>query len=86
MVDRSRIAGRLFVQNGVQRGAGVLHVEIDLAGLHGFVNQQRAAEIGFALHVDAGARFNVLGEQFGQDDLFGEKFGTDYDLRFRRAA
>ena len=48
------------------------------------MDQQRAAEIGFAFHVDAGARFDVLGEEFGEDDLFGEKFGADYDLIFRR--
>jgi hypothetical protein len=36
-----------------------------------------AAEIGFAFDVDASARFDVLGEQLGEDDLFGEKFGAD---------
>ena len=82
LVDGGGIAGGRFVQDSVEGRAGVLHVKIDLAGLHGFVDQQSAAEIGFALHVNAGARFDVLGEEFGENDLFGEKFGADYDLDF----
>jgi hypothetical protein len=41
------------------------------------VDEERAAEIGFAHDVNAGARFDVLGEKFGEDDLLGEKFGTN---------
>jgi hypothetical protein len=79
------IAGRPFVKYGIECGAGVLDVKIDLARLHGFVNEQSAAKICFALHVDAGAAFYVLREQLGENDLFSEKFGADYDLRSWRA-
>jgi len=53
-----------------------------LAGLHGFVYEEGTAEIGFALDVDAGASFDVLGEKLGEDDLFGEKLRADDDARF----
>jgi hypothetical protein len=38
------------------------------------VDEERAAEIGFTDDGDAGAGFDVLGEEFGEDDLLGEKF------------
>jgi len=52
--------------------------------LHGFVDQQSAAKICFALHVNAGAGFDVLREQLCENNLFCEKFGADYDLRLWR--
>jgi hypothetical protein len=55
-----------------------------LARLHGFVNQQSTAKICFALHVNAGAGLEVLREQFSKHNLFREKLGADYDLRFWR--
>jgi hypothetical protein len=36
--------------------------------------------------VNAGAGFDVLREEFGEDDLLGEEFGTDSDVGLRRAA
>ena len=77
LVDGDGIAGGRFVEDGGEGGAGVFDVEIDVAGEQSFVDEESAAEIGFALDVDAGARFDVLGEEFGEDDLFGEKFGAD---------
>ena len=85
LVDIGGIAGSSFIQHGGQRGAGVLHVEIEIARLKGFLAQERAAKIGFALDVDTGASFDVLGEEFGEDDLLGEEFGADGDLGFRGA-
>ncbi len=85
LVHRGGIAGRTFVKNSIERGAGVLDVKVDLARLHGFVDQQSAAKICFALHVNARARFDVLREQLGENNLFREEFGADYDLRFWRA-
>ena len=38
------------------------------------MDQEGAAEIGFALDVDGGAGFDVLGEELGEDDLLGEEF------------
>ena len=50
------------------------------------MDEERAAEIGFALNVDASAGFNVLGEEFGEDDLLGKKFRANGDVRLRGLA
>jgi hypothetical protein len=41
------------------------------------VNEKCAAEICLAFDMDTRARFNVLRQEFGKNDLFGEKFGAD---------
>ena len=69
-----------FVEDGGECGAGVFDVEIEIAGEERFLAEERAAEIGFAFDVDAGAGFDVLGEEFGENDLLGEKFGADGDV------
>src|SRR5437879_13895319 len=72
------------MQDGREGGAGIFDVEVELAGLEGFVDQQRAAEVGFAFDGDAGAGFDVLGEERGEDDLLSEEFGADGDFGLRR--
>jgi len=48
------------------------------------VNEEGAAEVGFAFDWDCGFGFDVLGEKFGEDDLFGEKLGADGDFGLGR--
>src|SRR2546430_3279493 len=72
------------MQDGSEGGAGVFDVEVKFAGLECFVDQQRAAEVGFAVDGDAGAGFDVLGEELGEDDLLSEEFGADGDFGLRR--
>jgi hypothetical protein len=48
------------------------------------VNEESAAEVGLALDGDGGFGFDVLGEEFGEDDLFSEEFGADDDFGLRR--
>jgi hypothetical protein len=48
------------------------------------VDEKRAAEVGLALDGDGGLGFDVLGEQLGEDDLLGEKFGADGDFGLGR--
>jgi hypothetical protein len=48
------------------------------------VNEESAAEIGLALDEDGGLGFDVLGEEFGEDDLLGEKFGANDDFSLGR--
>src|ERR1700675_1836900 len=74
LVYSGGIAGRTFIKDRIERGAGVLDVKVDLARLHGFVDQQSTAKICFALHVNAGTGFDVLSEQLGKNNLFREKF------------
>ena len=73
-----------FVEDGSESGAGVFDVEVEFAGEEGFVDEERAAEIGLALDGNARFGFDVLGKQLGEDDLFGEKLGADGDLGWRR--
>src|SRR5271169_6769925 len=69
IVDGSGVVcSRGFVQNGGKGGAGIFNVEIEIAGEERFVDQESATEISFALDVDVGAGFDVLGQEFGQDD------------------
>ncbi len=83
---RVGIVGGRFVENGGERGAGVFDVEIELAGEKRLLAKKSAAEIGFAIDVDAGTGFDVLGEEFAEDHLFGEKFGADGDVGLGWAA
>jgi hypothetical protein len=76
-VDVVRVGGGGFVEDCGQGGAGVLDIEVEVAGEERFLTEECAAEIGFAFDVNAGASFDVLGEELGEYDLFGEKFGTD---------
>ena len=84
LIDIGGIGGWRFVQHGRQCGTGVLNVEVEFAGLQRFLAEKRASEVSFALDMDAGAGLNVLGEEFGEHDLFSEKFGADGDFQVWR--
>jgi len=71
---RGRVLARGFVEDGGEGCAGVFDVEIEVAGEEGLVDEEGATKIGFAVDGDVGAGFDVLGEEFGEDDLLGEKF------------
>ena len=77
IVDRGAVVAGGFVEDGGEGGAGVFDVEIEIAGEEGFVDEESAAEVGFALDVNVGAGFDMLGKELGEDDLLGEKFGAD---------
>lgn len=74
VVNGGGIGSGRFIEYGGERGAGVLDVEIEIAGEQSFVDQESTAEIGLAIDGDASAGFDVLGEEFSEDDLLGEKF------------
>jgi hypothetical protein len=86
IVDSGGVAGRRLVEDGGEGGAGVFDIKVELAGLESFVDEERAAEVGLADDGDAGAGFDVLSEEFGEDNLFGEELGADGDFRLRRMA
>src|SRR5437879_10071184 len=81
IVDGGGITSRRFVQDGGEGGAGVFNVEVELSSLEGSVDEERAAEIGFASDGDAGARFDVLGEQLSKHDLLRATVGTGGAVR-----
>ncbi len=76
-VNVARVGGRRFVEDRGQGRAGIFDVEIEVAGEERLLAKERAAEIGFAIDMYSGARFDVLGEELGENDLLGEKFGAD---------
>ena len=84
IVDGRGIAGRRLVEDGGEGGAGVFDIKVELAGLESFVDEERAAEVGLADDGDAGAGFDVLSEEFGEDNLFGEELGADDDSGLSR--
>jgi hypothetical protein len=86
IVDIAWVAARGFVEDGGEGGAGVFDVEVEVPGEERFLAEERAAEVGFAFDVDAGAGFDVLGEELREDNLLGEKFGTDGEVGLLRLA
>jgi hypothetical protein len=85
-VDGVGIALRGLIEDSGKSGAGVLDVEVELSCEKSFMDEERAAEIGFADDGNAGAVFDVLGEQLGENDLLGEEFGADGDFGLGRTA
>jgi hypothetical protein len=85
-VDGVGIALRGFVEDGREGRTGVFDVEIEVSCEKSFVDEERAAEIGFADNGDAGASFDVLGEELGENDLLGEKLGADSNFGSGRMA
>jgi len=85
-VDGVGIAMRRFVEDGGESRAGVLDVEVEVPCEKSFMDEERASEIGFAGDRNAGAGFNVLGEELGENDLLGEEFGADGDFGLGRTA
>jgi len=88
LVDGARVGvvGGRFVEDGGEGGAGVFDVEVEVTREECFLAEERAAEIGFSVYMNTGAGFDVLREEFGEDDLLGEKFGADGNVRLRWAA
>jgi len=83
---RVGVVGGQFVEDSGQRGTGVFDVEVEITREECFLAEERAAEIRFSVYVNAGASFDVLREEFGEDDLLGEKFGADGNVRLRWSA
>jgi hypothetical protein len=48
------------------------------------VDEKAAAEVGLALHGNAGFGFDVLGKELREDNLLGEEFRADGDFGLGR--
>jgi hypothetical protein len=70
---------RLF-QDGGEGGAGVFDVGIDATGDERLVADVTAGEVEAALDLKVRSGFDLLGEQFAEDDLFGEVLGADHGM------
>ena len=73
-----------LLEDSGQGGAGVFDVGVDAAADEGLMAEVAAGEVEAAVYfvrlafglVDG---FDLLGEEFAEDDLFGEVFGADGD-------
>src|SRR6266849_3973520 len=83
VIDGGGITLRGFAEDGGERRAGVLDVEVELAGEERFVDEECAAKIGLSDDGNAGFSFDVLGQEFGEHNLLGEKFRTNRDFGLR---
>ena len=75
-VDRLGVIGGRFGQDGGESRARIFGVEVHLSGEHGAVADKRAAQIQPAIDPQGCMGFDLLGQQLGEDDLFGEIFGA----------
>ena len=85
------LAGRRerLLEDGGEGGAGVLDVGVDAAAGEGLLADVAAGEVeaavdalGMAFGGEDG--FDLLGEEFAEDDLLGEVLGADDDARGAR--
>ena len=70
--------GILF-EDGSEGGAGVFGVNVDASAENGLVADVAAGEIEAALDREVSLVFDLLGDDFAEDELFGEVFGADDD-------
>ena len=87
VVNLCGIAGRRLLQDCGERGAGVFGINIDAAAENCLVANVAAGKIEAAFDREMSFVFDLLGDDFTEDELFGEIFGADDDaVRARRAA
>ena len=77
--------GEGLFEDGGEGGAGVFDVGVDTAGDEGLVAEVGTGEVeaafyGLGVALFCGDGFDLLGEEFAEDDLFGEVFGSDDDV------
>ncbi len=79
VVNLLRIAGRLRFQDRSQSGPGVFGIDIDAAAKNRLVTDVSPGQIEAAFNREMSFVFDLLGDDFAQDELFGEVFGADHD-------
>ena len=79
VVNLFGIAGRLRFQNRGQCGAGVFGIDIDAAAENRLLADVGSRQIEAALNRQMGFVFDLLGDDFAEDELLGEILGADDD-------
>ena len=77
VVNFVTIAVWFFFQDRRQGGAGVFRIDVDAACENGLLADKSSGEIKAALDGKMGFGFNLLGDDFCEDELFGEVLGAD---------
>src|SRR5579864_2058476 len=67
------------LQDGRQRGSGVLRVNVDLPVDERLVREQRAAEVQLALDLLPQPPLELLGDDLAEHELFGKILRPDHD-------
>ena len=78
-VDVFFAAGRILFEDGGQGGAGVFRVDVDASAEDRLVADVAAGQVETALHREMGLVFDLLGNEFAQDELLGKVLGADDD-------
>lgn len=78
-VDSGGVAVEGLFEDGGEGGAGVLGIGVDAAGDEGLMAEVGAGEVEAAVDLLVSLGFNLLGEEFAEDDLLGEVLGSDGD-------
>ena len=73
------IAGRLRLQDRGQCRAGVFGIDVDASAENGLVADVAACEVKASFHRQMSFVFDLLGDDFAENQLFGEVFGADDD-------
>ncbi len=66
----------MFEDRG-QRGAGVFGISVDASGKNALMGNVSAAEIETAFDGEMSFVFDLLGNEFSEDDLLGEVLASD---------
>ena len=87
VVNLLGIAGRLLFQDCGQGGAGVFGIDVDASAEDGLMADVASGQVEAALDREMSFVFDLLGNDFAEDELFGEILGADDDaILARRAA
>ena len=86
VVDLFGIAGGLLFQDRGERGAGVFGIDVDAAAENCLMANVAAGKIEAAFDRKMGFVFDLLGDDFTEDELFGEILGADDDAILARGA
>ncbi len=81
---RGSLDGCCFENRG-QGGAGVFGIDIDAAAENRLLADVCARQVEAALDRQVGLVFDLLGEDFAEDELLGEVLGADDDAVSRAA-
>src|ERR1700722_7486554 len=79
-------AVRAFFQDCSQGCAGVFGIDINAPSEYGLLADIGASEIEAGFDGKMGFGFNLLGDDFSEDELLGEVFGADDNAIFARRA
>src|SRR6266851_4183879 len=80
IVNRSAIGAGRLLQDCSQCGAGVLGINIDASGEDALVRDVSSAEIETPFDRKMSFVFDLLGDEFSEDDLLGEVLASDNDV------